>query len=308
MSEPHTYASARDAGTSSGSHVASTTTSTAPGGSSSRRKTPKPAVSLGLEDEVEFGSDEDLMEVVGEIPMPAHEAWYPGRPDPPPKEKPKKKGLGLSTNNTAGVKSRSGLFGKDKEKGKVKGLDDARLMSTDEMAGRLSAVDLHAAPSLPSLVGGGARRARESSEYSGKSSLKTSSSALGAQGSRRQKVLGKLFGGAGAKKGSKEEGPNVQGRMGTESVESFGSISRFSEACGCGNNSASRLADDSIEHAVDLDHGCTCPAQSYTLVARLDRPTEQSVKRAAYAVLCESWTSQWTPDRFYVDVDTQADT
>ena len=230
MSDPDALPSIPHAGPSSTAYAASTTASTVGGAGSSRRKPPRPAVSLGLEDEVDFGSDEDLMEVVGEISLPASQAWYPGRPESPPKDKPKKKGLGLGSSHPAGTKSRTGLFGKDRDKTKVKGLEDARLMSLDEMAGRPSTVDLHSGPSMPSLVGGGGRRNREASEYSGDSSIKTSNSALGLPGSRRQKVFGKFFGASG-KKGSREPGVDVQGRMGTESVESFGSISRLSEAC-----------------------------------------------------------------------------
>ena len=82
-------------------------------------------VALGLEDEVEFGSDEDLLETVGEIQMD-DVGWYPAyNPDGKGNIKP-----GADSKDTFKRKSR--FMGRKSDRSI--GLGDAKILLMDEMA------------------------------------------------------------------------------------------------------------------------------------------------------------------------------
>lgn len=194
------------------------------------RRPPARGVSLGLEEEVEFGSDEDLMENVGEIDVPITNTWYPGRPDSPKGKKGK--GLptigesavygsksSLVTSSSTSSRSRSGFMGK---KDKTRGLGDARLVIPEDF------VAMSPSPSIEMASSVSGRISREASEMS--VSTGSVSSKMGLKKDKnKSKVFGKLFG-----KKKDEDNASAGGRsMASDSVESFGSGSRYSETCKC---------------------------------------------------------------------------
>ena len=223
-----------------------------PSGSSvSRRraqsaKQPAKGVSLGLEDEVEFGSDEDLMETVGENEVLSSGGWYPGKPDSPPlqsrKSKAKVRELGrLPTSNARNNalpasgskaslssvstgKSRPSILGRSKEK-KGRGIGDAKLVLPEDF----DPTELGLTISNNGGHGRHGGHSRQVSDGSMASSKMTGSSlSLGTTSKKGEKrgMFGRMFG-----KKRDEEMLNVGSVRGLESTESFGSGSRFSDAC-----------------------------------------------------------------------------
>lgn len=165
------------------------------------------------------------MENVGEIEVPVSNTWYPGKPDSPPKGK-KGKNLptigestvytsksSLATSSSTSSKPRSGFLGR---RDKTRGLDDARIVMSEDF------VSISPSSSDLGMTG---RISREPSE----NSASTGSLRVGMKKDKnRSKVFGKLFG----KKRDDEIASSAGGRsLASDSVESFGSASRYSEAC-----------------------------------------------------------------------------
>ena len=186
---------------------------------SSRRRAKAPVpkgISLGLEEEVEFGLDEDLMENVGEIQVPVTQDWYPGKPDSPPrKTKVKSKESVL----------RTGLLGR---RDKSKGLGDARLVISPSPAPPVS--NHQRRNSDASYSGSSARTGVTSTTgTTGMTSLSSVSRLEGYQKEKeKEKNRSKVFKFFGKKKDEESVGSRS---IASDSVESFGMGSVFSETC-----------------------------------------------------------------------------
>ena len=86
---------------------------------------PPKGVSLGLEDETDFGSDEDTMDTVGEIVETSAAVWYPGMPEPEATDK--KSSKWRSKDKKGSLSSGSSLS----RSRKGSGLGDAKVVVTD---------------------------------------------------------------------------------------------------------------------------------------------------------------------------------
>ena len=96
---------------------------------------------LGLEEEVEFGSDEDLLENIGEIDIP-EVGWYPNGEYDTPKGKGRSGDDYRRHDDDRSSRRTTKLLGRKSEK--PRGIGDAKVLSMDEIEGsttELSRVD-----------------------------------------------------------------------------------------------------------------------------------------------------------------------
>jgi len=200
-----------------------------PKSSSRRRAQPAKGVSLGLEDEVDVGSDEDLMENIGEIEVASSGGWYPGKPDSPPSQNRKSKanagrasafntlslkstGSKVSLSSQSTNKPKPSILGRHRDK--ERGLGDAELVLPDNFD-----------PAELGLTGSGhSRQASEDSKTSSKLTGLSRSHGTSAKKGEKRGMFGRMFG-----KKKDDEILSVGSVRSLESVDSFSSGSRPSE-------------------------------------------------------------------------------
>jgi len=208
---------------------------TQPTAASRRRAQPSRGVALGLEDEVEFGSDEDLMDTIGEIEVTSSGGWYPGMPDLPSQSRSKTKvfdrGSGFNTRLGASAskvslssqstgKSRPSILGRHKDRNK--GLGDAKLV----MPQGLDAAALGLSTGSDRYAQNGhSRQVSEDSMTSSKMTGSSMSLATSGKKGERKGMFGRMFG-----KKRDDEILSVGSVRSLESITSFGS-GRYSEDC-----------------------------------------------------------------------------
>ena len=203
--------------------------------SSRGRRYAAPEISLGLEEEVEFGSDEDMLDHVGEIALP-EKGWYPGKPPSPVGKGKTKSSSTYSPSDTQesqrSVGRKGGLLKRGKKESPSLGIGEARIISVEEveLTGELARQESRMTKDSGSLRGrdsGSLRGDRES--LGGEGSLREGSVGSGTKG---KKMFSKIFGG-GKKKEEASSGRTTGGTIAARygSMASLPSVKEVNDPC-----------------------------------------------------------------------------
>ena len=262
-------------------------------------------MSLGLEDEVDFGSDEDLMDDVGEIHIPdTTSSWYPGRPESPPppstttsfrgkykKDKDKEErsttAMGLSETHhkritSSSSKDTASISGKSKshppiptflgrnKPSKSKGLADARLVMAPAPTEFGSTIDLTAVQR--------GERDRGETDQSSVYSLAQGGASSHALSLKQDKSKNRMFGRLFGRKNRAELVPPTPSMLTAPSVESL--ADKSSDTCEYDPIAAFLRVDQifSFDITVDPRHICSSPTSCRSFRKRTYQiyPNEES--------------------------------